>query len=90
MEFVRAGDEVCVVRLIRAVGRTRDVLNLVRNELEAQGRRIDGFGAQLLYLRPTLGHLFVTVLGMVGQLERDFLRERQRAGIDAAKGRAQS
>ncbi len=85
MEFVRAGDEVCVVRLDRLGRSTRDVLNLV-HELEAKGAALTVLEPNFSTRDPT-GHLLVTVLGMVGQLERDFLRERQRAGIDAAKGR---
>jgi len=33
------------------------------------------------------GRRVVTVLGMVADMERKFIRDRQRAGIDAAKAR---
>jgi len=33
-----------------------------------------------------MGHVVLTVLGMVAQMERRFIRERQREGILKAKG----
>lgn len=83
MEFVTAGDEVCVLRLDRLARSTRDVLNLV-HELEQKG-------AALTVLEPSFstkdstGHLLVVCLGMVSQMERSFLRDRQSSGIAAAK-----
>ena len=62
---------------------TRDVLNLV-HELNARS-------ASLRVLEPEvttagdLGRLVVTVLGMVADMELKLIRDRQRAGIDAAK-----
>ena len=32
-----------------------------------------------------MGHVVLTVLGMVAQMERRFIRERQREGIERAK-----
>ena len=32
-----------------------------------------------------MGHVILTVLGMVAQMERRFIKERQREGIDQAK-----
>ena len=85
MEFIRAGDELVVVKLDRLGRSTRDVLNLV-HELEAKG-------AALTVLEPAFstkdatGSILVTVLGMVAEMERRFIRERQQAGIEAAKKR---
>jgi DNA invertase Pin-like site-specific DNA recombinase len=62
---------------------TRDVLNLVQ-ELEAKG-------AALMVLEPAFstkdatGSILVRVLGMVAEMERKFIRERQQAGIEEAK-----
>jgi len=64
---------------------TRHVLNLV-HELEAKG-------AALTVLEPAFstkdaaGPIHVTVLGMVAEMERKFIRERQQAGIEAAKAK---
>ncbi|MGB1264728.1 MAG: recombinase family protein [Nereida ignava] len=85
MEFLRAGDELVVHRLDRLGRSTRDVLNLV-HELDAKG-------ASLRVLEPAIttagdmGRMVITVLGMVADMELKFIRDRQRAGIDAAKGK---
>lgn len=83
MEFIRQGDELVVVKLDRLGRSTRDVLNLV-HDLEAKG-------AALTVLEPAFstkdaaGPILVTVLGMVAEMERKFIRERQQAGIEEAK-----
>lgn len=85
LQFLRAGDELVVVKLDRLGRSTRDVLNLV-HELEAKG-------AALTVLEPAFttkdatGAILVTVLGMVAEMERRFIRERQQAGIEAAKAK---
>jgi DNA invertase Pin-like site-specific DNA recombinase len=63
----------------------RDVLNLV-HELEVRG-------ASPRVLEPaidtggTMGRMVLTVLGMVAEMELSFIRDRQRAGIDAARAK---
>lgn len=85
LEFLRAGDELVVHRLDRLGRSTHDVLNLV-HELEVKG-------ASLRILEPevttagNMGRMVITVLGMVADMELKFIRDRQRAGIDAAKGK---
>src|SRR5918998_2571936 len=85
MEFIRSGDELCVVKLDRLGRSTRDVLNLV-HELEAKG-------AALTVLEPHFstkeanGSILLMVLGMVAEMERRFIRERQQAGIEVAKAK---
>jgi hypothetical protein len=64
---------------------TGDVLN-VFHELEEKG-------ASLRVLEPAIdtggpmGRMVLTVLGMVAEMELGFIRDRQRAGIDAAKAK---
>jgi DNA invertase Pin-like site-specific DNA recombinase len=64
---------------------TRDVLNLV-HELEEKG-------ASLRVPEPPIdtggpmGRMVLTVLGMVAEMELGFIRDRQRAGIEAAKAK---
>ena len=76
LEFLREGDELVDLRLDRLGRSTRDVLDPV-HELDARG-------ASLGVLKPEvttagdLGHLVVTVLGMVADLELKFVRDRQR------------
>ena len=85
LDFIRDGDELVVLRLDRLARSTRDTLNIVA-ELEAKG-------ASLRVLEPEistggdLGRIVITTLGMVAELERSFLLERQRVGIAAAKAR---
>uniref|UniRef100_UPI003ADC0ACC recombinase family protein n=1 Tax=Paracoccus sp. T5 TaxID=3402161 RepID=UPI003ADC0ACC len=85
LEFLRGGDELVVHRLDRLGRSTRDVLNLV-HELDAKG-------ASLRILEPevttagNMGRMVITVLGMGADMELKFIRDRQRAGIEAAKGK---
>ncbi len=83
MQFLRSGDELVVLRLDRLGRSTRDVLNLV-HELEEKG-------ASLRVLEPEvttagdLGRMVITILGMVADMELKFIKDRQRAGIEAAR-----
>ena len=85
LDFIRPGDVLIVVKLDRLGRNTRDVLNLV-HELEEKG-------ASLRVLEPSIdtggpmGQMVLTVLGMVAEMELGFIRDRQRAGIDAAKAK---
>ena len=83
LEFLRPGDEVVVTRLDRLGRDTRDVLNLI-HECEEKG----GFVTVLdphVSTRGEMGHVVLTVLGMVAQMERRFIKERQRDGIESAR-----
>lgn len=83
IDFIRAGDTLVVYKLDRLGRSTRDVLNIA-HELETKG-------AFLRVLEPAIstdgpmGKMVLTVLGMVAEMELGFIRERQRAGIEAAK-----
>lgn len=83
MQFLRAGDELVVLRLDRLGRSTRDVLNLVHE--------LDEKGASLRVLEPevstagSMGRMVVTILGMVADMELQFIKDRQKAGIAAAK-----
>lgn len=83
MQFLREGDELVVSRLDRLGRSTRDVLNLVHE--------LDERGASLRVLEPevttagTMGRMVITILGMVADMELTFIKDRQRAGIEAAK-----
>jgi DNA invertase Pin-like site-specific DNA recombinase len=61
---------------------TRDVLNLVQ-ELEEEGVSLRGLEPAIDTGGP-MGRMVLTVLGMVAEMELDFIRDHQRAGIDAA------
>ena len=61
------------------------MLNLL-HELEAKGAVLTVLEPAFSTKDPT-GSILVTVLGMVAEMERRFIRERQQAGIEAAKKR---
>ena len=83
LEFIREGDVLVVHKLDRLGRNTRDVLNLVHSIAERR--------ASLQVLEPAIdtsgpmGTMVLTVLGMVSEMELGFIKERQRAGIEAAK-----
>ena len=83
IQFLRPGDELVVTRLDRLGRDTRDVLNLI-HEAEQRGAFVTVLDPHVS-TRGEMGHLVLTVLGMVAQMERRFIKERQREGIQRAK-----
>jgi DNA invertase Pin-like site-specific DNA recombinase len=83
IQFLRAGDELVVARLDRLGRDTRDVLNIV-HECEGRGAFVTVLDPHVT-TRGDMGHVILTVLGMVAQMERRFIKERQREGIERAK-----
>jgi DNA invertase Pin-like site-specific DNA recombinase len=81
--FLRPGDELMVTRLDRLGRATRDVLNLV-HECEEQGAFVTVLDPHVS-TRGDMGRVVITVLGMVAEMERRFIKERQREGIERAK-----
>lgn len=83
LDFLRPGDELMVTRLDRLGRSTRDVLNIVHE--------CDLKGASLTILEPHVstkgdaGRIVLTVLGMVAEMERGFIKARQKEGIERAK-----
>jgi len=85
LEFIRAGDALVVVKLDRLGRSTRDVLNLV-HELESKGAALRVLEPEVDTSRPE-GRIILTTLSMVAEMELTFIKERQRAGIAAAKAK---
>lgn len=83
LDFLRPGDELVVTRLDRLGRDTRDVLNLI-HECEQKGAFVTVLDPHVS-TRGEMGHIVLTVLGMVAQMERRFIKERQREGIIRAK-----
>lgn len=83
IDFLRPGDELVVTRLDRLGRDTRDVLNIVHDcdEREAFLTVLDPH----VTTRGDAGRIVMTVLGMVAEMERRFIKERQREGIARAK-----
>jgi len=83
IDFLRPDDELVVARLDRLGRDTRDVLNII-HECEQRGASVTILDPHVS-TRGEMGHLVITVLGMVAQMERRFIKERQRDGIERAK-----
>ena len=83
LAFVREGDVVVVESISRLARNTRDLLSLVDKFKElgvdfiSQKENID--------TNTTAGHFMLTVFGAIAELERDFILQRQREGIELAK-----
>ena len=83
LDFVREGDVVVVESISRLARNTRDLLSLVDKFKElgvdfiSQKENID--------TNTTAGHFMLTVFGAIAELERDFILQRQREGIELAK-----
>lgn len=85
LDFITEGDQLVVCKLDRLGRSTRDVLNLV-HELEEKGASLKVLEPEIDTSGP-MGKMILTVLGMVGEMELNHIKERQRAGIEAAKAR---
>ncbi|MCA2370397.1 recombinase family protein [Agrobacterium genomosp. 3 str. CIP 111-78] len=83
IEFLREDDELIVTRLDRLGRDTRDVLNIV-HECEQRGAYVTVLEPHVS-TKGEMGKVILTVLGMVAQMERRFIKERQRDGIESAK-----
>lgn len=85
LEFIRPCDTLVVVKLDRLGRSTRDVLNLV-HELESKGAALRVLEPEIDTSKPE-GRIILTTLSMVAEMELTFIKERQRAGIEAAKAK---
>lgn len=85
LDFIADADQLVVCKLDRLGRSTRDVLNLV-HELEQKGASLKVLEPEIDTSGP-MGKMILTVLGMVGEMELSHLKERQRAGIEAARAK---
>jgi Site-specific recombinases, DNA invertase Pin homologs len=85
IEFLREADELVVTRLDRLGRDTRDVLNIV-HECQQRGAFVTILDPHVS-TRGEMGQIMLTVLGMIASMERRFIRERQREGIDRARAK---
>ena len=83
LEFVREGDALIVTRLCRLARSTSHLLQIV-DALQSKGATL-----QILDLSidtgTATGKLMLTMIGAIGQFEREMMLERQREGIAKAK-----
>jgi len=85
LDFLQPGDVLTVVKLDRLGRSTRDVLNLV-HDLEERGASLRVLEPEIDTSKPE-GRIILTTLAMVAEMELTFIKERQRAGIEAARAR---
>lgn len=83
MDFVREGDVVIVESISRFARCTRDLLELVE-QLTAKGVEFVSKKESLDTSTPS-GRFVLTIFGAVAQLEREYLLQRQKEGIEIAK-----
>ena len=83
MNFVREGDSVVVESISRFARNTKDLLELTeqlsnkRVQFISQKENID--------TNTPAGKFMLTIFGAVPELEREYIRQRQREGIEIAK-----
>lgn len=83
MEYVRRGDTVVVSEISRFARNTRDLLELVER-LTDKGVEFISRKEAIDTTTPT-GKFMLTVFGAVAELEREYILQRQREGIEIAK-----
>jgi DNA invertase Pin-like site-specific DNA recombinase len=86
-DYVREGDSICVTKIDRLARSVGDLLPIVAR-LEAKKvslRVLSISGSQALDTSTSTGRLMLSVIGAVGQAEREAMLERQREGIAKAK-----
>lgn len=83
LQFLRPSDELVVTRLDRLGRDNRDVLNLI-HECEEPGAFVTVLDPHVS-MSGEMGHVALTVLGMVTQMERRFIKERQQKSIERTK-----
>ena len=83
MEYVRRGDTVIVESISRFARNTRDLLELTER-LHEKGVEFVSQKEAIDTSTPT-GKFMLTVFAAIAELERDYIRQRQREGIEIAK-----
>ena len=83
LDYVRRGDTVIVESISRFARNTRDLLELVE-QLTEKGVEFVSQKEAIDTSTPT-GKFMLTVFGAVAELEREYILQRQREGIEIAK-----
>ena len=83
LSFVRRGDTVIVESISRFARNTRDLLELVER-LTKEGVEFVSKKEAIDTTTPS-GRFMLTIFGAVAELEREYIRDRQREGIAIAK-----
>ena len=85
MEYVRRGDTVIVESISRFARNTRDLLELTER-LNEKGVEFISQKEAIDTSSPT-GKFMLTVFAAIAELEREYIRQRQREGIEIAKAK---
>jgi DNA invertase Pin-like site-specific DNA recombinase len=88
LAFLREGDSLVVTRIDRLARSLRDLLNLVQ-EIERRGATLVVLHQNIDTSNPT-GRAFLQMLGVFAEFERELIRERQAAGLAAARKEGRS
>lgn len=83
--YVRHGDTIIVESISRFARNTRDLLDLIE-QLTAKNVEFISKKEAIDTTTPT-GKFMLTIFGAVAELEREYILQRQREGIDIAKER---
>lgn len=83
LDYVRKGDTVIVSEISRFARNTKDLLELTEY-LSNKGVEFVSKKEAIDTATPT-GKFMLTIFGAVAELEREYILQRQREGIDAAK-----
>lgn len=83
LDYVRDGDTVIVESISRFARSARDLLNLVEKLCEKEVGFISK--KEAIDTETPAGRFMLTVFAAVAELEREYIRDRQREGIEIAK-----
>ncbi|GAB7043781.1 MULTISPECIES: recombinase family protein [Catenuloplanes] len=91
LDYARPGDTLCVWKLDRLGRSVKDVLTIA-DDLHGRdiGLRILTGKLSGVYTPTGEGKFFFTMMAAFAELERDIIRERTRAGLDAAKAQGRT
>lgn len=85
LEFARPGDVIAVWRLDRLGRSLKDLLTIVA-DLEERGVGLRSL-TEAIDTSSSGGRLIFSIFGAIGEFERNLIRERTLAGLDAARRR---
>ena len=85
MEYMRTGDTLVVRRLDRIVSSLAKLIELM-NDLQNRGFSFHSIQDAIDTTTPT-GKFFFHITGAFAELERNLIRERTKAGLEAARAR---
>lgn len=91
LDWARSGDTLCVWKLDRLGRSVKDVLTIA-DDLHGRGIGLRILTGKLAgnYTPSGEGKFFFTMMAAFAELERDIIRERTRAGLEAAKAQGRT